>query len=236
MAKNERKKTGREVSEKEMAVRKDRADRVLRLRKVLRLTRDYFQKTHSISPAAMQSWEDNKYGGMPESGAYTLSAAYQAEGIPVTVEWLMYGIGNDPLEGLVVAGYSHKKTNNEVEEFPQPSSSIAQELKVFYENNKNAVHLAVDDEGLSPWIMPGDYVAGQWLFDGNIKAALDLPCIVEIESGKKVVRIIRAGSHDNTYDIVCTNEKISSNVLKDSKLLAVAPITRIWKIKLTGKF
>lgn len=238
MAKAEKKKQGREkLSEQEKIFREQRSERALRLRNSLRLTRDYFQKKYGISLTAMQAWEDDKYGGMPESGAIALSNAYQAEGIPVTVEWLMYGMGEDPLEGLVIGGYRLKKLSEKAESQSLSHATenpIMDELKIFYKNHKNAVHLIVEDDGLAPLIMPGDYVAGKWLFDEDIKTALDFPCIVEIESGKKTVRIVRSGSYDNLYDIACINPNYK--ILKDNKLLAAAPIIRIWKSKPSGKF
>lgn len=231
-----KKKVGREkLSDHELTERKKRAERALLLRNALRFTRGHFHKNHDISPASMQSWEDVKYGGMPEGGAYTLAAAYQAEGIPVTVEWLMYGIGNEPLEGLVIAGYQLKRPQEAQE---SKFSPIAQELKTFYVNHQHAIHIVVEDDGLSPWITPGDYVGGKCLFGDEIKKTLDFPCIIETESGEKMVRIVRAGSQDSFYTLVCSNAETTAAqvTLKDTKLLSAAPIIRIWKPSPSGKF
>lgn len=226
------------LSDEEYALRKERGERAVELRKALKLTRKDIKKRHNLSSSTLHSWEDVNLGGMTESGAQRLASIYQAEGVKVSPEYLMYGIGEHPLASLNMGNYLRRKLPKEtryghVAELSE-ASILKQELKLFYELHKKGVHLLVEDDAMAPWLMPGDYIGGKWYFDDEIKQAIGFPCIIQMDSGEKLVRILKAGSAKDCYTLICTNTKIP--VVSDVKLLAVAPIIRLWKLKVAGDF
>src|SRR5262245_41621309 len=119
-----------QFDEKEQAVHKKRCERAISLRKALRLTRLYFKEKYQISPSTLQLWENAERFGMSESGAQRLAAIYQQEGLNVTPEWLMYGMGDDPLLDFKKKNPALAKSKTD------DATDITQELKLFYELNK----------------------------------------------------------------------------------------------------
>lgn len=220
------------LSEKEYVIQKKRSERALSLREVLNLPRIYFKEKYNVSPSTLQMWEDLEKGGVGEDAARRLAAIYQQEGLSVTPEWLMYGVGPDPLDKFRIGSTGFGKSKIHV--IPEGEGhTIADELRLFHETNKESVHLVIDDDGFSPWLVPGDYVAGKRYWGDDIKKAIGCVCIVEIDNGETLVRLIRTGSAGDYYNLVCTNPEsiISNRILHDIKLISAAPIIRIWKPK-----
>lgn len=222
------------ITEKERETRKERGLRARRIREeLLRLSRPDIQRKYGIPTQTQQGWEDAKYGGINESAAQKLIELYQAEGLNISVEYLMYGDGNNPFEqGYWTNCFSSKSVQLSEEEI------VAQELKFFYKINKNAAHFIIKDDGMAPWLMPGDYVAGKWHFNNEIEETIGYPCIIQTYAGDTLVRIVRSGSNLNLYDLICSNTNTSTlpQTLKDIKILSAAPIIWIRKIKILSTF
>lgn len=71
--------------------------RIKQLRKKTRLSRKAFGEKHSISPGSLQNWESGRYEGLTQSAVNQLLKAFQTEGFSCTVEWLLYGNGQEPV-------------------------------------------------------------------------------------------------------------------------------------------
>jgi hypothetical protein len=211
-------------------IAKERADRVKRLRGALRLSRPKFCKKYAnygITTSALQGWEDVRWYGLTENGANMLAQAFQDEGLNVTVEWLMYGIGESPISDSFP--------------FPQPKGAaklsekgfVANELQIFHQHVPHAVDTIIMDDGLSPWLMPGDYVAGARYFDKDIAKAVGQISIVQTLSGNLLVRMVQSGKDADCYTLTCTNPHttVKQSTLKNEKLFSAAPI--LWIRKLT---
>ena len=174
-----------------------------------------------------------QYGGISERAAQKLLELYQAEGLTISLKYLMYGEGESPFDdnqwSLPVLRANLELTAKEI---------ISQELKLFHKLNKQAVHFIINDDALAPWYMPGDYVAGCWHFDNEIEKTIYCPSIVNMDSGETVVRIVRSGSDVGLYDLVSSNPNtsVAKPIIKDIKIVSSAPIIWIRKPKAIPSF
>lgn len=200
-----------------------RAKRIRFLREeVLKLSREEFAKTYSISKGTLQNWEDVRYSGLTDSGAVQLTKAFQAAGITdCSEEWLLYGRGKTPQ----LTSYLDRLFKNNV---APEETIIAQELQAFYSLHQNATDAKVRDDGLWPCLVPGDYVAGEKLFAGEINKALGRACIVQLENGDILIRKLESVNEEGLYTLICTNPdtEASHPVLNEVKVFSAAPI--IW--------
>lgn len=236
---------------------KARAQRIRGLRDALRYSREEFGEKHAkhgVTAAAIQSWEAIRWRGLTEDGAHRLAACFQDEGLNVTVEWLMYGIGEDPLEQAIKKGMAKllpKSYNHRLEEptpqytalstqpaTPEPAKLteeeiIAQELKLFHQLNPGCTDAIVTDDGLAPWLAAGDHVAGQRYFDNDMERGINHPCIIQLLNGNTLIRLLKPGHDIGYYDLLCTNSNTTVNEpkLENIKLFSVAPIILIRKYK-----
>src|ERR1700733_1323489 len=75
-----------------------RAERLQYLRKALRLTRIALTELcdDAFSAHTLAGWERVTHGGLSLKGAQQLVIGFKKEGIAVSVEWLLFGIGEAP--------------------------------------------------------------------------------------------------------------------------------------------
>lgn len=150
-----------------LEIAQERADRLIRIREALGPSRPKFCEKfgkYGISISAVQGWEDIRWNGLTENGANLLARALNEEGFSITVEWLMFGVGDTPsfLEN----------SNNAPRPSPMDESNLLHELHLFLQHHPGAVSIIIEDDGLAPWYTPGDYVAGINYFDRDIKKRL----------------------------------------------------------------
>lgn len=82
---------------KSKALAHQQGTRLKYLREVTRLSRRAFSLKHGVSPGTLQNWEDGRYErGITQKAAIKLLTMFQAEGIEVTLDWLLYGKGCSP--------------------------------------------------------------------------------------------------------------------------------------------
>ena len=243
-----REKTKKESSEHAKA----RANRVRSLRDALRYSREAFCQKHAkygVTVYALQSWEAIRWNGLTEDGARRLAACFKDEGLNVTVEWLMFGIGEDALAQAVKKGLAkllpQNNLNRVAEPIPQYSLSstqqatpeitalsekeiISQELKLFHQLNPGCTDAIVTDDGLAPWLTPGDHVAGHRYFDNDMERGINHPCIIQTLPGNTLIRLLKPGNDIGYYDLLCTNAETNADERKieNIKLFSIAPI--IW--------
>lgn len=213
--------------EKSMEIAVQRAERIKYLRKkLLDLSRPKFANKHGIAKGSLQNWEDVRYGGLTENGAYQLVRAFQAEGINCTVDWLLHGIGETPVRQTLLDTFLLQP------EVKADETMLAEELQVFYRLHQNAVDAIVSDDALSPCYMPGYHVAGEKLFSHDINKAVGLPCIVQTQTGMLLIRMVQKGTIPEHYTLTCTNPETNELDLTDIKLFSAAPIIWIRKPKI----
>lgn len=207
--------------------------------KVLGLSRNKFSKRHKdleLTVSTLQNWEDARYGGLTEKGARKLIEAFAKEGINCSLQWLLFGIGDAPPEirdfNLVVANIVGSKATADFPPSNLPrvtdEESIAKELRYFRELHVDAIDAIVNDDGLCPYVEPGDCVAGIRLTGQDIHRAIGFNCIIQTYTGQILVRKLEAGSEPGLFTLICTNldTQVSDAKLLNVKLFSVAPI--IW--------
>lgn len=217
------------TSEKEKSpLGEARAKRIRYLRELSGLSRQKFcdkYKKYSITYGAMQTWEDVRWHGVSEKGAKALVQAFHDEGIPITLEWLMFGVGEKPIKIETKINPLSDITLLSEEKI------ISQELRFFHQLNNNAVDAIVSDDGLAPCLLPGDYVAGQRYFDEDIAQVLDTTCIAQLLSGQVFVRYMTLGTEKGRYTLLCTNPNttVLEPKIENVALFSAAPISWIRK-------
>jgi DNA-binding transcriptional regulator YiaG len=202
----------------------ERAGRARRLRDTLRLSRGYFERTYDIPQQTLQGWEDARWGSLTDKGAKKLVKAYQGEGLHVTVEWLMYGVGPDPFATYKVA----EPGNPAYQVVLTEQAIISQELQAFHQNNPNAIDTIIQDDAMLPCLAPGDHVAGQRFFEQDIEQALGLSCMIQTKTGLMLVRQLEQGSESGLYTLSSLNPNttVAEPRLQDVSLFSASPI--IW--------
>ena len=201
-----------------------RGTRVWAIRKMIfNTSRSGLKLRHGISASTQQNWEEARSGGLSEIGAKRVIAALAAEGIPCSLEWLFYGVG-DPPPGL------------DLPILPQPGTSlenayISKELQLFHKHYPNGVDAIVADDAMLPLLTIGDVVAGNRYFEKDIAKALGRPAIVQLASGEVLIRSVEQSNKEGLYYLSCMN--MSTTAAKPApnnvKLFSVAPILWIRK-------
>ncbi|MDF2868216.1 MAG: hypothetical protein K0S11_1686 [Gammaproteobacteria bacterium] len=209
---------------------KQRAERIRYLRKLVDISREKFAKKHNIAPGSLQNWEDARYGGLTESGACQLAPAFQAEGIiSCTIEWLLYGQGDKPTMSNFLDKFLAQPTVKPDE------AMLVEELQVFSKLHPNSIDIRVTDDGLAPFFMLGDHVAGEKLFNDDIQKAIGYACIVQTQAGSILIRKVEMGSQVGCYNLICTNPDttIGNPIETNIQLFSAAPIIWIRKPRIT---
>lgn len=217
-----------ETLQKDKNIPQERAQRVRTLREALRYSRQKFCDTYAkfgVTPSTLQSWEAVRWNGLTEKGAKKLVAIFREEGLRVTVEWLMYGIGEDPLGTAVKVGVAKDLAKVSQREI------ITQELRLFHQLNPEAVDAVISDDALAPCLLPGDHVAGQRYFDEEIDKAIGYPCIVQTMAGAILVRQLGKGQEKGCYSLLSTNPETTVTPAQQDnvKLFSAAPVLWIRK-------
>jgi transcriptional regulator with XRE-family HTH domain len=225
------------VENEHLASPESRGKRVRSIREHLRLSRNDMQIKYGISAASLQNWEDARYGGLSEKGAKRLIIAFKAAGVECTLQWLLYGLGQAPLPGLVygqeltpIASIAENAASYDI-------MAIAKELRVFHQLHADAIDTMVADDGMLPYLDLGDYVAGQRYYGQDIAKAIGLNCIVQTASGQTLVRQLQLSEQKASYKLLCTNSAANADqlVIADVQLFSAAPIIWIRKPDLSDK-
>jgi transcriptional regulator with XRE-family HTH domain len=209
--------------------KEERGKRLKRLRQFLRLSRPALAKKcdNVFSFTSVEGWEEGRFGGLTIKSAQQLVQGFNKEGIPVSLEWLMFGTGEDPL--IPRKKSEDYKTKKELTEY----EIIAKELALFHQLNKNSIDAVITDDGMSPWLLPGDFVAGERYLGENVEKAIGSVCIVQPQSGNVLVRKVNSGNDLQYYNLVCinSNTKLPHPIIEDVKLISAAPILWIRKLR-----
>lgn len=208
------------LSSKEM-----RANRVSRLRKATGKSRQNFSHDHKLSAGTLQNWEAARYGGLSEKGAKALIEAFAANGIHCSFEWLMYGVGDEPLLEI-----NHPSTNHHLTR-TQPLR-IDDELAFFYQQHNEAVHLSITDESMMPFFKPKQIIAGIKQFGRSINQLCNgHVCIVQLHHCKtQLLRLVQIDESSATHvKLIQLNNLTPSKTSLDTLYLIdfAAPITWI---------
>jgi HTH-type transcriptional regulator, cell division transcriptional repressor len=207
-----------------------RGKRLKSLRMMAGLSRKALEDKYSVSASTMQSWEDAKAGGLTEKGARRAIEVFRQEGIRCAVDWLLFGIGLPPqLSDKLFQ--QHVQLQEELAGIRMDVSeerAIVNELLAFRQHNPDAVEFIVSDDGMAPFFMKGDYVAGKRRYNEGIDHVLNMDCIVETKENEILLRRLKPGSKSGLYTLVCLNpvSGVIEYALHDKEILSAAPV--IW--------
>lgn len=165
----------------------ERAERLKKVRGMSGLNRKSFSQKYQIPIATMQNWEAPRFGGLSERGARKIIQYLACEGVYVSHEWLMLGVGNGPQIAGTSTGRSIGKAQR-VFDSEQTEKEVSN-LKKLY---KKSTVYELQEEGMLPHYSPGDSFIGVLKEGGQAQSGLvNCLCIVQLEGGERVLRYVK---------------------------------------------
>lgn len=218
----------------------ERANRLRFLRKMAHLSMKEFAQYCNLGLTTINYWEQG-YSSVTERGAKKVCKAMREEGIECSAIWLMTGYGEPPkitdssklskLNYQALESLSKQTINEKKSDYPMENIEIRAELTLFKKHYpEHLIHL-IDNESMKPLYGAGDLVAGKKLTEKNMELAHGADCIVELESGKLLLRRVKIAQVANSFDLYVINSEASLEFppLRNINVRALAPIVRIWK-------
>lgn len=207
-----------------------RGKRIQTLRKMASLSRDEFHKRYGIPKGTLQNWESARFSGLTIKGANNIVTAFNAEGIICSIDWILYGIGQNPQ----FTDHSSNLRNKKLYEFSKvkrhvfesETNNITKEILLFRENNPNSIDMVVPDDSMEPFWIAGDYIAGIKLFQDDISTTIDKYCIVQTTQYGSILRKVIRGDGNDTYNLhsMNYNSSIKRPVLYNVEIISSAPV------------
>ncbi|WP_154699524.1 hypothetical protein, partial [Legionella pneumophila] len=111
------------------------------------------QEKYSLPEVTLKSWE-NGTTKLTQSGAQRCVEAYRNEGLIVSEDWIMEGIGLDPKSTVTVSHYFAIPTNQEIS-FEDDELAMVRDANLFKESHPNAVVMLVSNDDMRPFYLPG---------------------------------------------------------------------------------
>lgn len=204
---------------------KTSSERLKYIRALLRVTRAYLEKKYDLPEVTLKSWENGKTKLTP-SGAKRCVEIYLNEGILVSEDWIMEGIGLDPTSSVKISQYFAMPTDKGL---PAEDDEVRmlQDANSFKESHPEIVIMVVSNDDMRPFYKPGDYIGGKIRFRENVDTAVNKDCIIHLKNGGRFFRRL-IKNHNNGYNLTCLNpnETTSEPVLYNVEIDGAAPI--IW--------
>jgi hypothetical protein len=201
------------------------AKRLRYIRALLRLTRKYIEEKYHIPEITLKSWEGGNVK-LTDSALNRCMEMYRAEGVIVSKEWILHGVGLDPMMTETVKDYLSHAT-------PLPEGTENDELDMFSDAEyfkkkyKNAVVLMVPNNDMAPVYQTGDYVGGKMRQGKALESALNKDCIIQLKNGELHFRRLTQDSK-GLYNLSILNFQHTQNppVIFHAEVESAAPI--IW--------
>lgn len=200
------------------------AQRLKYIRALLRLTRAYLHKHYGLPEVTLKSWE-NGTAKLTPTGAQRCVEIYRNEGLILSEDWILEGVGLDPKSTITVSDYFSTPSNTIIS-VEDDEVAMLRDANAFKESHSNAVVMLVPNDAMLPLFSPGDYVGGKLRTGRAITDAIDKVCIVYLKSGEKLVRrVLQQGVH---YNLTTLNPMARGvePILANVEIESVAPI--IW--------
>ena len=206
-------------------------ERIRTARALASLTRPDLEKIHKIKATTIAKWEQGT--AMPSfKSIHQLVHALKAHSVFCTVEWLLYGRGQETyILDHPAPAFMHESLG---QSFNQAGSEfdadvlLMQEIHNFKRLYTNGVVCLINDDAMSPQFAMGDYVGGIKLPEEQIEKAINKTCIIELADGRKKLRQVIAGRRQGFYNLCGTNMRaqMQPTIIMDVELKWVAPV--IW--------
>ena len=197
-----------------------RAQRVLWVRRMVNLPRHEFGDYPGLNADSIYRWEKVNRGGLTRKGAQRVVERLAQLKVVCTVAWLMDGMGAEPYfhEGEVHIDVPPLMGQDEEQQ-------IAAELRVFRQN-KHVLDMMVTDETMAPEYLPGDYVGG--LCPVNISEAIGKVCIVQLEEGALLLRVLQTGALADHYTLLTAHPQKAQESVMHNVLIKRAAVV-VWR-------
>ena len=171
---------------------KEQGKRVRQLRALAGLNRNQLD-AFQIKADTMRRWESGLFlNGISKSALKKILTLCEAHHIKVSPDWILQGIGAEPIKHQQILPPEKKDLNTQARFqwlLGNEHKAILEEIETFTKKHKDAVVFIIEDDGMAPQFMPGDYVAGIRFYHDEIDKLVGLDaCIVEIENGQTLVR------------------------------------------------
>jgi transcriptional regulator with XRE-family HTH domain len=202
-----------------------RGERLIRMRGMLHLTRDQFEKEYNISADTLKNWELGRNTGLTLQGGKRVIEAFKKAGIHCSIGWLLEGVGAAPF--ILHSTLSNKENAaSNVAESEKSYAVLAPEMELFCEKNPRAFCIQVVDDGMEPYYSVDDYVAGERHYDEEINKTIGQYCIVETQMGEILLRRVRESLKTGRYSLQCINilTSVSTPLIYDVELASAAPV------------
>ncbi len=204
----------------------ERGKRIKLARHLANLTRKDMLEHYGINPNTLHAWEKGT-NGLTEENAQKLFDAFQAKGLSISKEWLLYG--EDPRSSLSSAPQTQTQAMTDVLSI-RGDLKIFEEIDYFRHNNPHAISAMVGDEALLPLFYAGDYVGGIQLFGKELKSLTGAFCIITTENKDVLIRKIFKHQQGNVFTVGAINPvaQLTGPDYFECAIRAAAPITRHW--------
>lgn len=209
----------------------EKGRRLKMLRSQLKLTVAEFSVFLDIGESTIRQWEAGRVSGLSLKGAYKIASKLQEYQVICEVNWLLEGEGSPPyipdnFHSLLNQFHpATAKTDN--------NDAILQEISLFSRLTHHSIITTLIDDSMEPIFKQDDKLGGEQVYGYDINKFLNQTCIVRTKNFGTLVRKIKKGYLDNTYNLYALNIEASAQhlILKDVEIISLAPITRIWRKK-----
>lgn len=208
-----------------MDERKKTAERI----KAARSVAGYFERKafclkFGFPHATLEAWERGK-NPLTSKGARRLVEVLRGVGVYCSEEWLREGKGLSP-RPLHELSEDFVSDSSDSLEMLSKNLAVAKEISTFITLNKGAMVTLVNDDAMLPFYKTGDYVGGIRYEGKKIVNALNKKCIIELTSGKNLVRQLYSGKQQNLYTLstVALDMTKAPLIEYDMQVIAAAPI------------
>lgn len=202
----------------EESLQKSRANRLKRLRRMTGMSRKDFSTRYHISQGTLQNWETGRFGGLTEKGARVILRAFRQEKIYCGFEWLMYGVGEDPI--------IYKEVNqSQAVSSSRRISTEEQDIEFMTQLHKDVVTSYIDDDSMAPLYTRGCYVMGYKVEGRDMVSLSNKVCIVQAFDRRKMVRQLRIGKDRFSFNLHALNGQESQKpVMYNMELMFAAAV------------
>lgn len=212
------------IKKQHMEIRQKISERIKTARSMAGYSeRKAFCSRFSFPLATLEAWERGK-NPLTLKGAKRLVDILREVGIYCSEEWLREGTGISPrpMEEL------SEGLKEDLQQSPELGKTlrIAKEISTFVTLNEDAVVTIVRDDAMLPFYSKGDYVGGIKLKGPDLREAIHKKCIIELLTGKVLVRQLYEGDGPQHFMIstVNLNTNVTPMTEHNVEVISAAPI------------
>jgi transcriptional regulator with XRE-family HTH domain len=202
------------------------------IRSLLGVSRADLERKYGVSQTTIKSWEYGTVKITQEAINRCLSM-YRAEGMILSREWILEGVGLEPKTSCSVANYFSSLEEKNLlppdHRNPQQADELLalSDADLFKKNEDHRVVMMVCSDEMMPFYSAGDLVGGRLRYNEQIQEGVNRNCVVVVEGGIQFFRRVIRNSNGG-YNLVLLNPNRTTQepVMFDVPIVALAPV--IW--------